>query len=77
MIVLGCGLAASAEDAPKDNKAYTTPKTVTIDLGPEIPSMAGWQLRLQMLKIEPGGHIGLHSHKDRPAVRPTSNLAYL
>ena len=68
MIVLGCGLAASAEDAPKDNKAYTTPKTVTIDLGPEIPSMAGWQLRLRMLKIEPGGHIGLHSHKDRPAV---------
>src|SRR5262249_17523779 len=67
MMVLGCGLAASAEDAPKDNKAYTTPKTVTIDLGPEIPSMAGWQLRLRMLKIEPGGHIGL-PHNDRPAV---------
>jgi quercetin dioxygenase-like cupin family protein len=67
-ILLGCGWAASAEDAPKDNKAYTTPKTVTIDLGSEIPTMAGWQLRLRMLKIEPNGHIGLHSHKDRPAV---------
>jgi quercetin dioxygenase-like cupin family protein len=30
--------------------------------------MAGWQLRLRTLKIEPGGHIGLHDHKDRPAV---------
>ena len=50
------------------NKGYTTLKTVVIDLGAEIPSMAGWQLRLRMLKIEPGGHIGLHDHKDRPAV---------
>jgi quercetin dioxygenase-like cupin family protein len=30
--------------------------------------MAGWQLRLRMLNIAPGGHIGLHNHADRPAV---------
>lgn len=59
---------AFAEDAPKDNQGYTTPKTVVIDLGKEIPDMAGWQLRLRVLNIAPGGHIGLHSHKDRPAV---------
>ena len=59
---------AAAQDAPQGNKGYTTLKTVVIDLGAEIPSMAGWQLRLRMLKIEPGGHIGLHDHKDRPAV---------
>ena len=64
--VVACA-SASAEDAPKDNKGYTTLKTVTIDLGDEIPAMAGWQLRLRTLKIEPGGHIGLHNHKDRPA----------
>jgi hypothetical protein len=28
--------------------------------------MAGRQLRLRVLKIEPSGHIGLHSHKDLP-----------
>jgi len=60
--------SAAAQDAPKDNKGYTTLKTVVIDLEAEIPSMAGWQLRLRTLKIEPGGHIGLHDHKDRPAV---------
>jgi quercetin dioxygenase-like cupin family protein len=57
-----------AEDAPKGNQGYTTPETVVIDLGSEIEAMKGWQLRLRELKIEPGGHIGLHSHKDRPAV---------
>jgi quercetin dioxygenase-like cupin family protein len=39
-----------------------------VDLGPEFVGMAGRQLRLRVLTIEPGGHIGLHSHKERPAV---------
>jgi quercetin dioxygenase-like cupin family protein len=60
-------VTASAEEAPKGNVGYTTPKTVSIDLGPEVPAMAGWQLRLRVLNIEPGGHIGIHNHKDRPA----------
>ena len=71
LVISGYALACpgvAAQDAPKENKGYTTLKTVVIDLGAEIPSMAGWQLRLRMLKIEPGGHIGLHDHKDRPAV---------
>ena len=60
--------AAAAEEAPKDNKGFTTSKTVAVDLGPEIEGMTGRQLRMRVLTIEPGGHIGLHSHKDRPAV---------
>ncbi len=65
--VLGWSAIARAEEPPKGNKGYTTPKTVVINLGPEIPAMAGWQLRLRVLNIEPG-HIGIHNHKDRPAV---------
>jgi quercetin dioxygenase-like cupin family protein len=60
--------AAAAEEAPKDSKGFTTSKTVAVDLGPEIEGMTGRQLRMRVLTIEPGGHIGLHSHKDRPAV---------
>jgi len=30
--------------------------------------MAGHQLRMRVLTIQPGGHIGIHSHKDRPSV---------
>jgi quercetin dioxygenase-like cupin family protein len=36
----------------------------TIDLGPDIP---GYQLRLSMVTIDPGGYGGIHSHKERPA----------
>ena len=39
-----------------------------VDLGPEFTGMDGRQLRLRVLTIEPGGHIGLHSHKERPSV---------
>ena len=67
-LFLGCPIVASSEDAPRDNKGFTASKTTVVDLGSEIEGMTGRQLRLRLLTIEPGGHIGLHSHKDRPAV---------
>jgi hypothetical protein len=67
--VLGLGAnVARAAEAPKDNKGYTASKTTVVELGPEFEGMAGRQLRLRLLTIEPGGYIGLHNHKDRPAV---------
>ncbi len=39
----------------------------TVDLGPEIEGMAGRQLRMRMVTIEPGGVFGpIHDHKGRP-----------
>jgi quercetin dioxygenase-like cupin family protein len=69
-LVLGCGPSGvnAQSAAPKENNGFTASKTTTVDLGPEIEGMNGRQLRLRVLTIEPGGHIGLHSHKDRPAV---------
>jgi quercetin dioxygenase-like cupin family protein len=68
-LVLSCGpTVGKAEDAPKGNKGFTATKTTVVELGNEIEGMAGRQLRLRMLTIEPGGYIGMHSHKDRPAV---------
>ena len=68
-IFLGWGAhTVSAEDAPKGNKGFTASKTTVVDLAPEIEGMTGRQLRMRVLTIEPGGYIGLHSHKDRPAV---------
>jgi quercetin dioxygenase-like cupin family protein len=68
LFAFGPGSPLHAADAPKDNKGYTTSKTTVVDLGPEFPGMEGRQLRLRLLTIEPGGHIGLHNHKERPAV---------
>ena len=59
---------AAAEDAPKDNKGLTAGKATIVELGPEIAGMEGRQLRQRLFTIEPGGHLGIHSHKDRPAV---------
>lgn len=67
-VVGGWSIIANAADAPKDNKGFTSSKTTVVDLAPEYSEMAGRQLRLRVLTIEPGGYIGLHSHKDRPAV---------
>lgn len=68
-MLLLCGAVANADNAaPKDNQGFTASKTTVVDLGPEIDGMAGRQLRLRVLTIQPGGHIGLHSHKNRPAV---------
>ena len=67
LLVLGAN-SVSAEDAPKGNKGFTPSKTTVVDLGPEIEGMTGRELRMRVLTIEPGGYIGIHSHKDRPAV---------
>src|SRR5689334_13191505 len=66
--VLGFGAIAVAADAPKGNEGYSSSKPTVIDLGPEFPGTAGLELRLRVLTIKPGGHIGIHSHKDRPSV---------
>jgi quercetin dioxygenase-like cupin family protein len=68
VVMFGLGTAVGQQSPPTDNKGLTTEKTVTLDLGGELEGMQGRQLRLRVLKLEPGGVIGLHSHKDRPAV---------
>jgi quercetin dioxygenase-like cupin family protein len=60
--------AQPAQPAPNENKGVAIEKTVTQDLGAQIEGMQGRQLRLRTLKIEPGGAIGAHTHRDRPAV---------
>ena len=66
ILAVGWGAqSAMPKTLPRTTRA-TLPAVV--DLGPEFEAMAGRQLRLRVLTIEPGGHIGMHSHKDRPAV---------
>jgi len=69
-LVLGYGqqVANSQEAAPKDNKGFKPTVMQAVDLGSEIEGMQGRQLRMRMLTIDPGGYIGMHSHKDRPSV---------
>jgi quercetin dioxygenase-like cupin family protein len=69
VLALGWTLPANSQQAaPKENKGFKTVKSQIVELGPEVEGMQGRQLRLRLLAIEPGGHIAVHTHKNRPAV---------
>lgn len=55
------------QGAPTEHQGFKTEKKQVVDLDGQIPGMEGRQLRLRLLTIEPGGHIKVHSHKNRPA----------
>ena len=58
----------SNEQAALTN-GVTAEVLATVDLGPEIEGMAGRQLRMRMVTIEPGGVFGpMHDHNDRPGI---------
>jgi quercetin dioxygenase-like cupin family protein len=57
----------SDDRAARQTKGVTTKVLTTVDLGPEIEGMAGHQLRMRIVTIEPGGVFGpIHDHKGRP-----------
>jgi quercetin dioxygenase-like cupin family protein len=68
LAALGLQYTYAEPSAPKGNKGFKTSKMQVVDLGPEIEGLQGRQLRLRILHIEPGGQIGVHDHKNRPAV---------
>ncbi len=59
----------SNEMASPETKGVTVKLLATVDLGPEIEGMAGRQLRMRMVTIEPGGVVGpLHDQRGRPGL---------
>lgn len=59
-----------ANDHPAPaTKGVTVHMLAALDLGPEIAGMAGRQLRMRMVTMEPGAVFGpIHDHKDRPGM---------
>jgi quercetin dioxygenase-like cupin family protein len=59
----------SNEQATPETKGVTAELLATVDLGREIEGMAGRQLRMRLVTIEPGGVFGpIHDHRDRPGI---------
>ena len=55
--------------APKVPRNAPPPEQLrSIDLGREIPGMAGRDMRMRRVTLDPGGAIPPHSHADRPAI---------
>ncbi len=52
-----------------ETKGVTVKQLSTVDLGPEIEGMAGRQLRMRLVTMEPGGVFGpIHDHFGRPGI---------
>ena len=68
VLAFGLGTAVGQQSPPKENRGLVTDRTGTLDLAGELEGMQGRQLRLRLVKAEPGGVFGIHTHKDRPAV---------
>ncbi len=59
----------SDEQVAPETKGVAVKILATVDLGPEIEGMAGRQLRMRLVTMEPGGVFGpIHDHKDRPGL---------
>ena len=57
------------EEAAPETKGVTVKLLGTVDLGSEIEGMAGRQLRMRRVTLEPGAVFGpVHDHKDRPGI---------
>ena len=59
----------TSEQAAPETKGVTQEVLAAVDLGPEIEGMAGRQLRMRLVTMQPGAVYGpLHDHVDRPGL---------
>jgi quercetin dioxygenase-like cupin family protein len=62
------GYAIGQAQPPSGNKGLSADPLQSLDLSEEVDSVKGRPLRMRRITLQPGGVIGLHTHKDRPAV---------
>jgi len=67
-LAFGLGVAVGQQTPPTETKCVKVSPPTALDLGPEVDSVEGRQLRLRVVTVEPGGVVAVHSHKGRPGV---------
>jgi quercetin dioxygenase-like cupin family protein len=70
MLTVGfvAGFAFGQASPPTKTKGQSATLLQSLDLSDEIDTTKGRPLRMRMITLQPGGILGIHSHKDRPAV---------
>jgi quercetin dioxygenase-like cupin family protein len=68
LLLLFVGVVLGQQSAPTDYKRVAENILAAIDLSKEVESVQGRELRLSSAVIEPGGHVGLHSHRGDPSI---------
>jgi quercetin dioxygenase-like cupin family protein len=67
-LVFEAGIAAGERSAPREPRGVSAGVAGTLELGPELDSLEGRQLRVRIITFEPGGAVPLHSHDGRPGI---------
>ena len=67
-MLAGVALGQQQRMPPAESTGFRTEVLATLDLENEIDGMAGRQLRMRRITIEPGGQFALHDHRDRPGL---------
>src|SRR5712691_1365295 len=67
-IAVSTGFVMGQQWAPTDYKLVSEVVLAGIDRAKEIDSVQNRELRLSRAVIEPGGHVGLHSHQGDPTI---------
>ena len=67
-LAFAVGVAVGQSSPPTENKGVKVGAPTFLDLANEIDSVAGRQLRMRVVTLEPGGVVAMHSHKGRPTV---------
>jgi quercetin dioxygenase-like cupin family protein len=70
ILALGGALdIAAAQQAPTENKGMKAEALSVLALGKQgLDDLSQRQMRMRQITIEPGGVVGFHSHKARPAL---------
>ena len=64
-----CAALALAQQAPTENKGFKADVMASLDLGAQdLDGLAGRQLRMRAVTVEPSGIIALHTHNGRPSL---------
>ena len=64
-VLAGFALGQQQKMPPAQSTGFQTEVLATLDLANQIQDMAGRQLRMRRITIEPGGQFALHDHRDR------------
>ena len=67
-MLLGVALGQGPRTPPVESRGFRTEVLATLDLANEIEGMAGRQLRMRRITVEPGGQFAIHDHRDRPGL---------
>jgi quercetin dioxygenase-like cupin family protein len=68
LLAVSAGYALGQQSPPTDYRLVAENVLASIDLAKETDSVKNRELRLSRAVIEPGGHIGLHSHHGDPTI---------